>query len=913
MKCITTKVQFLLMTSLLLALCNLEINAHQRVFLSDWEQSTLNFQASNNASYTTVNNPSQDAVNSSSQVGKFVSTAYQWDFLSLNLSEEIDFENYPVYKLKVRTSAVGTIMMKFEDGPSGSYVARYATPSNTNQWEELTFDFSGIANGNYGKMIITFDYTSTTAGVEWYLDDFVKAKQNVDTTRPTQPQSLSVTKTSSKSVSLQWNASSDNVGVIGYVIYKNNTEVGRSNTTSFEVSQLNANSNYTFTVSAYDLVGNESGKSNTVNATTQNMGNGNFITSVSLQKTSMNLYDDLEVDIQLNARYSDPYNPNNIKTDMVLITPSGKELVVPCFYYSGVSRNSLWKGRFTPQETGQYQLVVDVEKTQNSQRSGVYTFTVNNSYNDGFLHTNEASFYNLKFDSDRKFRGIGENFAWEARLDLGDDQTFTYDYFFQQMKSKNANFIRTWMCPWNLPLEWKKTDFGRYTDGNETYNLSAIARMDWMLDQASQNGIYIMLTLDYHGALLEEPDYWGGNNYWWDHNYYSGNGGPISDHKAFFTNESAKQLYKNRLRYIIARWGYHTNIGAIELFNEVDNLIRDENFNANDIEAWHNEMSTYLKSIDPYNHIVTTSITGAEINNMFHQPNLDLIQSHPYGPVEGVISAIQTLTDRYNKPYVAGEFADDWVAPTSQTMADYQKSFHRGLWTALFQPTPILPMTWWWEDFTYEGFNDELTSVSAYSDIMLNAMNDQEQTLTITGNDNIDKMGVKAGDKLFVYFYNKSTTTRSPNMTISGVDNELYYVTSFNTTTGIMQNEASVLGSNRQLVIGLQNLQAGKDIAYIIQKGSYYLSQSNQRKQFLEQADQLKIYPNPSTGIINLEKPEDYHHLTIYTALGREVLSVDLDSAREKISLSDQEKGVYLLKFFDVNGNATVKKVLLNK
>ena len=37
----------------------------------------------------------------------------------------------------------------------------------------------------------------------------------------------------------------------------------------------------------------------------------------------------------------------------------------------------------------------------------------------------------------------------------------------------------------------------------------------------------------------------------------------------FFTDERAKADYKNRLRYLVARYGYSTSVFAWEFFNEV--------------------------------------------------------------------------------------------------------------------------------------------------------------------------------------------------------------------------------------------------------------------------------------------------------------------------------------------------------
>lgn len=89
-----------------------------------------------------------------------------------------------------------------------------------------------------------------------------------DTEAPTIPTNLTVTGTSENSVSLSWNASTDNVAVASYQLYVNNVYNNSVTATSATISGLSASTNYTFYVVAKDTAGNLSEFSNTVNATT---------------------------------------------------------------------------------------------------------------------------------------------------------------------------------------------------------------------------------------------------------------------------------------------------------------------------------------------------------------------------------------------------------------------------------------------------------------------------------------------------------------------------------------------------------------------------------------------------------------------------------------------------------------------
>jgi chitodextrinase len=89
-----------------------------------------------------------------------------------------------------------------------------------------------------------------------------------DTTPPSVPTGLTVTATTSSSVSLSWTASTDNVAVTGYNVYRGTTLAGKVTTTTFADSGLTASTQYTYTVAAYDAAGNVSAASTAVTATT---------------------------------------------------------------------------------------------------------------------------------------------------------------------------------------------------------------------------------------------------------------------------------------------------------------------------------------------------------------------------------------------------------------------------------------------------------------------------------------------------------------------------------------------------------------------------------------------------------------------------------------------------------------------
>ena len=97
-----------------------------------------------------------------------------------------------------------------------------------------------------------------------------------DTQAPSAPSNLQATGTTTSSITLAWNASSDNVGVTGYDIYRSSTLAGyvSGSTLSYTDTGLSANTTYTYQIKAKDAAGNVSAASAAASATTQPAGSG---------------------------------------------------------------------------------------------------------------------------------------------------------------------------------------------------------------------------------------------------------------------------------------------------------------------------------------------------------------------------------------------------------------------------------------------------------------------------------------------------------------------------------------------------------------------------------------------------------------------------------------------------------------
>jgi len=99
---------------------------------------------------------------------------------------------------------------------------------------------------------------------------------------PSVPAGLVFSHVTAYSLVLTWNASSDNVGVEGYRVYRNNGLAATVNATRFQDSGLEPATSYAYSVAAFDAVGNSSAQSAAAAVTTAAGGDDPLLPRASL-------------------------------------------------------------------------------------------------------------------------------------------------------------------------------------------------------------------------------------------------------------------------------------------------------------------------------------------------------------------------------------------------------------------------------------------------------------------------------------------------------------------------------------------------------------------------------------------------------------------------------------------------------
>jgi hypothetical protein len=446
----------------------------------------------------------------------------------------------------------------------------------------------------------------------------------------------------------------------------------------------------------------------------------------------------LDRDFAARAPGRNPFDPADVSVEATFTGPDGgTDQVRYGFYYQDftlqnkyLARNNPrywlprptpqpWRVRFAPTQVGTWRYVLRVSYGDGTtETSGPYTFECVPSPDPGFLRV-APNRRNLVFGEGQSFLAIGSNVDyWNStpvRLPAGvpspglprasacngttiltplprENQTFStytclaYQQVFDDLHRVGGNFARVWMQEFNWDIETYDSTTQVNTLGYYQPHQPRMFDFDRMLESARISGVYL------HLSLLDGMRLWNVQDMrkWRMFPYKVGlNLGP-TEQRRFFTEPEARRLFKNKLRYIAARWGYSSHIASYELLNEGDFINAGQLFGQNyrqdfpPLWTWTVEMATYLKTLDAQ-HLQTTAY-GTENNYEIlrdHPDLFDYTTSHDYTASFNAELRrnyyTQAMTRLYHRPFQLQEI--DYL-PYINT--GYESKFHSMPWATTF-------------------------------------------------------------------------------------------------------------------------------------------------------------------------------------------------------------------------------------
>lgn len=358
-----------------------------------------------------------------------------------------------------------------------------------------------------------------------------------------------------------------------------------------------------------------------------------------------------------------------------------------------------WRVRFAPPDTGFWQVQIFVRSVTGRDSSPVIAFRVLPSDHKGYIGVDRVKsprYFSFKHTGEIFFP-FGQNSTRERHIDTIYNRASLYlaSSLLKGSLPYGGNLVRVFMEFTNFEL------YGRLNDPDPLYNYHFRQRSSFDLDSlftlAENEGGYIQLVLGAQMYLQE-------NGLWSRSPYNAANGGPISFPDSFFLNEGAKQAFRNRIRYVVARWGYSPHLFAYELLNETDLYHAGRFYGLKDsVRGWYRSMVRYAKALDS-NHMHTVSaafsgagnydIAGRPFFSLYGIPEIDFISEHHYG-ADYNIDFQRAYVNKRNlilhpdKPVVFQEFGLNWgpnwlgAMSFSNQQLHLSPDWHQGLWSTI--------------------------------------------------------------------------------------------------------------------------------------------------------------------------------------------------------------------------------------
>ncbi|MDP3446199.1 MAG: DUF5060 domain-containing protein, partial [Ignavibacteria bacterium] len=386
---------------------------------------------------------------------------------------------------------------------------------------------------------------------------------------------------------------------------------------------------------------------------------------ISIEAESLNVakYCQFELNIELQTAVNQRYNYDSIVLSARFLAPDGTHYTVDGFYFQDyipvgngllqTNGDPFWKIRFSPTQAGTWIYNVTISDAFGIDSIVNQSFSCFNGDNGGFVKQAPNKSFLINDEGQSVFL-VGENIAWANAPDGSDQMT----YYLQKLQAHEMNFAKLMMTPWCYQIEWEG-GLRNYAPRQKQAFL-----MDSIFDLSNDYGIYLQIAFSIHNELsfgYPAED-------WTSNPYNIANGGMCTDPKEFFSNPKAKSAFKNRLRYLLARWGYASNLIGWELLSEADNFPYYSQ-SSNQIANWSNEMASYLKQYDVNQHLVSVGFALPKNNPaVWNAADIGFTQMHLYnnvGDIEGdVFRQIGMYLKKYNKPVLIGEFGLGHIGDT---------------------------------------------------------------------------------------------------------------------------------------------------------------------------------------------------------------------------------------------------------
>lgn len=556
-----------------------------------------------------------------------------------------------------------------------------------------------------------------------------------------------------------------------------------------------------------------------------------------------------------------PYGADGITINGVFISPSGKQLIVPAFYFQDYLRegdkmtptnNFSWKIRFAPSEIGTYKYYLAIQDKDGSSRyptASELQFESTQSESAGFIRVSPRDARFLQFDNGASFVPNSAGRQW-----MRPGRTTSYEKAFTDFKTYGINFTRIWdqNDGYGLTVEGHFDGY-KYPDDFSLANKDDVARSISKGTQMNQRGNFeediIIQAAEKNGVYIQLASH--GDPYWiWDASIYKEgwNLNPVG-----FDTKEHLDYWKRNFRYRVARWGYSTAIVAWETWNEHGHIYANSALN-----NFYKLYGDFQKKTDPYGHLRTTSQGSQSWSPGFWSSSVvDLANYHDYMMISRYSADLTYDTANFvyrfaqclrsistgscglslgdgsswqgaPKPIIWGELdtgTSNWNESNHQP-----KATHVMRWAGLFSPLGMSPIDWYWDseslEYTQKKYRDAKIAADffagvdyagkkftylATADVKINS----ESINTNNSGLRVLAMRSNSNAELYAWAQNKAdarwdqptnTSVLSASFTVPGMQSGNYRIEYWNTSTGVITRNTEISVNNGALTIPVTNL-----------------------------------------------------------------------------------------------------------
>jgi uncharacterized repeat protein (TIGR01451 family) len=312
----------------------------------------------------------------------------------------------------------------------------------------------------------------------------------------------------------------------------------------------------------------------------------------------------------LSSLGSQYYNKKGILVDAIITTPSGATQEWPCFWYQASDGSTSWRMRYTPTAVGTWRYCIRVKYGADTVNSVSRTFNCVAGPQHGFVQINPNDRRFFRYSDGTSYYPIGTDISGYSGTGGAAATAFP------RMKANGANMTRVFFTSYNIePYDTAKN--GSVKSLNN-YNMTRALTIDSLMDTAHANDVRIVWCLDDWTYIKATAN---------QYIALSGREAPCTDVNGFYSSSTAKEIYKRKLRYWMARWGYSTNFLGFDFVNETGSAGGLSN-------GWHVEMGSYVHSFTQQPHLASGDNGSGELRTSGgipnNDPSMDFSQYHDY-------------------------------------------------------------------------------------------------------------------------------------------------------------------------------------------------------------------------------------------------------------------------------------------